>query len=114
MTNVGRHSDHSQDMGILRQRRLAGAFVLLGLPVNIGDCTNCLFLAMVIGNVVMERNGHFLPTGQRYAKSFEPYQLIRINLSGANPGILGSDHLPSLSDQHEHHSANSLLGKIKL
>ena len=54
-TIVGRHSDHSQDMGILRQRRLAGAVVLLGLSVNIGDCTNWLFLAIVIGNVVMEK-----------------------------------------------------------
>ena len=76
-------------MGILRQRRLAGAVVLLGLSVNIGDCTNWLFLAMVIGNVVMEKMAIS-------KKNSEPYQLFRINLAGANPGLLGSDHLPGL------------------
>ena len=52
------------------------------------------------------KNGHFIK------KNSEPYQLFRINLAGANPGLLGSDHLSGLGDQQEHHSANSHLGKM--
>ena len=59
-------------MGILRQRRLAGAVVLLGLSVNIGDCTNWLFLAMVIGNVVMEKMAISCPQGRGTQKALNP------------------------------------------
>ena len=69
-----------------------------------------LYKLVIFGNCDWQcrygKNGHFIK------KNSEPYQLFRINLAGANPGILGSDHLPGLGDQQEHHSANSHLGKM--